>query len=98
MNEGIPLPLLRPHSCEVAVPGNPKTRYPDLTILDELHIPLIERRNTITRQMPPPRVWSWVQVGTLVAGEYQFNTFRDREIILSPTFPTLSLTAAQILH
>jgi Uma2 family endonuclease len=56
MNAGIPLPLLRPHSCEVAVPGNPKTRYPDLTILDAVHIPLIERRNTITRQMPPPRV------------------------------------------
>ena len=145
MNAGIPLPLLRPHSCEVAVPGNPKTRYPDLTILDTVHIPLIERRNTITRQMPPPRVlvevvspgdessdnyirdyrekpsqyaaigvpemWridpdglrptgghrAWVQVGTLITGEYNFTTFRGEETIVSPTFPNLNLTAIQVL-
>ncbi len=137
MNAGIPLPLLRPHSCEVAVPGNPKTRYPDLTILDTVHIPLIERRNTITRQMPPPRVlvevvspgdessdnyirdyrekpsqyaaigvpemWridpdrAWVQVGTLITGEYNFITFRGEETIVSPTFPNLNLTAIQVL-
>ena len=53
---GIPIELIRPHSCEVEVPGRPRTRYPDLTILDLVHLPLIERRNTITREMPPPRL------------------------------------------
>jgi Uma2 family endonuclease len=56
MNAGIPIELLRPHSCEVEVPGHPRTRYPDLTILDPIHLPLIARRNTITREMPPPQV------------------------------------------
>ncbi len=56
MIAGIPIELIRPHSCEVEVPGKPRTRYPDLTILDPIHLPLIERRNTITRKMPPPRV------------------------------------------
>ena len=56
MTAGVPIELIRPHSCEVEVPGRPRTRYPDLTVLDPIHLPLIERRNTITRDMPPPRV------------------------------------------
>ena len=135
---GIPIELIRPHSCEVEVPGRPRTRYPDLTILDPAHIPLIERRNTITRQMPPPRLiaeivspgnensenykrdyevkpkqyatiavpeyWiidrdrEWVRVGILNNREYQFETFRGNEPIVSPTFPDLILTASQILN
>jgi Uma2 family endonuclease len=138
LNAGISLPLLRPHSCEVEVPGLPRTRFPDLTILDEVHIPLIARRNLITREMPPPRLlvevvspgnensenykrdyqvkcgqyaaievpeyWlidperSVVLVGTLADGCYQFQTFRGSEAIVSPTFPTLGLTAEQILR
>ena len=135
---GIPIELIRPHSCEVEVPGRPRTRYPDLTILDPAHLPLIERRNTITRQMPPPRLiaevvspggensenykrdyevkpkqyaaiavpeyWiidrdrEWVRVGLLNNCEYQFETFRGNEPIVSPTFPDLILTASQILN
>jgi Uma2 family endonuclease len=53
---GIWSKLIRPHSCEVEVPGKPRTRLPDLTILDEVHVPLIARRTTITRKMPPPRL------------------------------------------
>jgi Uma2 family endonuclease len=53
---GIWSKLIRPHSCEVEVPGQPRTRLPDLTILDEVHVPLIARRTTITRKMPPPRL------------------------------------------
>ena len=53
---GVPFNLLRPHSCEVEVTGRPKTRIPDLTVLDEVHLPLIRRRLTITRRMPPPRL------------------------------------------
>jgi Uma2 family endonuclease len=48
--------LIRPGRCEVEVPGKPKTRFPDLVILDEAHPQLTERRLTITRQMPPPRL------------------------------------------
>jgi Uma2 family endonuclease len=50
-----------------------------------------------------PELWQvdaireWVKVGTLTAGAYQFTTFRGDETIVSPTFPELNLTAAQIL-
>ncbi|MCY7408565.1 MAG: Uma2 family endonuclease [Alkalinema sp. CAN_BIN05] len=138
LEAGVPMELLRPGKVEVAVPGRPRTRFPDLTVLDEIHITLLEKRATITPKMPPPRVlvevvspgketdenylrdyrdkpiqyaaigvcemWridpsrQWVQVGILTAGEYQFKTFTGNEIILSSTFPGLSLTAAQVLR
>ena len=53
---GIPFRLIRPHSCEVEVMGKPKNRFPDLTILDPVHLPLLETRLTITRKMPLPRL------------------------------------------
>ena len=53
---GIPFRLIRPHSCEVEMIGKPKNRFPDLTILDPVHLPLIETRLTITLKMPPPRL------------------------------------------
>jgi Uma2 family endonuclease len=56
VSAGIWSKLVKPHSCEVEVIGKPRTRFPDLTILDEAHVPLIEKRNTITRDMPPPRL------------------------------------------
>ena len=40
---------------------------------------------------------SWVQVGTLTDGAYQFETFTGEETIKSPTFPALNLTAVQVL-
>ncbi len=46
-------------------------------------------------QIDPKR--EWVKVGTLTDGEYQFITFRGDDAIVSPTFPELTLTAAQIL-
>jgi Uma2 family endonuclease len=39
----------------------------------------------------------WVRVGTLSDGAYQFVTFQGQAAIVSPTFPTLSVTAEQIL-
>jgi Uma2 family endonuclease len=39
----------------------------------------------------------WVQMGILTAGNYQFETFRGKDTIVSPTFPTLNLTAEQVL-
>lgn len=129
--------LLRPHSCEVEVIGRPKTRFPDFTILDDVHLTLMEKNNRITCQMPPPRVlmevvspgketsdnyirdyhdkpaqyaaigvpemWlidphrAWVQVGTLVDSQYQFATFIGEDVIVSPNFPELNLTAAIVL-
>jgi Uma2 family endonuclease len=105
--------------------------------LDEVHVPLMARRTTITRKMPPPRLLAevvspgsetsanykrdyqdkpkqyaaigvleyWiidpdravVLVGTLQNGTYQFQTFQGDMPISSLTFPTLHLTAAQIL-
>ncbi|MEB3291864.1 MAG: Uma2 family endonuclease [Synechococcales bacterium] len=53
---GIPLDLIRPHSCEVVVSGRPRTRLPDLTILEEVHLTLTAKRLTITEEMPPPRL------------------------------------------
>lgn len=40
---------------------------------------------------------SWVQVGTLVDGQYQFETFMGEANIVSATFPELNLTAAIVL-
>ncbi len=41
---------------------------------------------------------SWVRVGTLVDGVYQVKTYQGDAIVLSPSFPDLSLTAQQILE
>jgi len=52
----IPLRLIAIHSCEVEVPGKPKTRFPDLVILREEHIALTKRRLFIRLEMPVPRL------------------------------------------
>ena len=56
MQAGIFNELIRPHSCEIEVIGRPKTRFPDLTILDDVHLTLMGKNNRVTRKMPPPRV------------------------------------------
>ncbi len=134
---GVYYRLVRPGRMEVEVIGRPRTRFPDLTVLDDVHLTLIERRATVTLDMPPPRLvvevvspggensenyvrdyqdkrnqyaaigipeyWlidperEWVMVGSLSVGQYVFETFRGPEAIVSPTFPELQLTAAQIL-
>jgi hypothetical protein len=38
-----------------------------------------------------------VKVGTLTNGAYQFQDFTGTQVIKSPTFPALTLTAAQVL-
>jgi Uma2 family endonuclease len=54
---GVPIRLIRPHSCEVEVIGKPKNRFPDLAVLDETHLRLPKKqRFTITRNMAPPRL------------------------------------------
>jgi Uma2 family endonuclease len=39
-----------------------------------------------------------VKIGTLINGTYQFADFTGAALIVSPTFPTLNLTAAQVLN
>ncbi len=46
-------------------------------------------------QIDPSR--EWVRVGTLNTGDYQFQTFTGEETIVSQSFPSLNLTANQIL-
>jgi Uma2 family endonuclease len=74
VSAGIPFRLIRPHSCEVEVPGRPRTRLPDLTCLDEAHLDLLKRRATITRDMPPPRLVAEV---VSPGGETSENYQRD---------------------
>jgi Uma2 family endonuclease len=38
-----------------------------------------------------------VKIGILVSGAYQFQNFTGNQSIVSPTFPDLTLTAAQVL-
>ena len=37
-------------------------------------------------------------IGILSGGTYQYTNFRDHASIVSPTFPNLALTMAQILE
>jgi Uma2 family endonuclease len=64
---------VRGHGLELEVRGEPKNRYPDLTILREEHIQQLSKRNTIRLNMAPPLV-----VMEIVSpGEIQ----RDRDYI-----------------
>ncbi|MEM9275774.1 MAG: Uma2 family endonuclease, partial [Cyanobacteria bacterium P01_F01_bin.143] len=45
---------VRGHGLELEVRGEPKNRYPDLTIIREEHVQQLSKRNTIRLQMAPP--------------------------------------------
>ncbi len=45
---------VRGHGLELEVRGEPKNRYPDLTIIREEHVQLLKRRNTIRLSMGSP--------------------------------------------
>jgi Uma2 family endonuclease len=45
---------VRSHGLELEVRGEPKNRYPDLTIIRPEHVLLLAQRNTIRLSMPPP--------------------------------------------
>lgn len=45
---------VRGHGLELEVNGEPRNRYPDLTILREEHIEQLAQRNTIRLNMSPP--------------------------------------------
>jgi Uma2 family endonuclease len=40
---------------------------------------------------------AWVKVGTLTDGTYAYQTFAGPQVLKSSAFPTLALTAAQVL-
>ncbi|PSB26741.1 Uma2 family endonuclease [Stenomitos frigidus] len=64
---------VRGHGLELEVRGEPKNRYPDLTIIREEHIQLLKKRNTIRVSMAPPVL----VVEVVSPGELQ----RDRDYI-----------------
>ncbi|MBW4659885.1 MAG: Uma2 family endonuclease [Drouetiella hepatica Uher 2000/2452] len=64
---------VRGHGLELEVRGEPRNRYPDLTILREEHIEQLRRRNTIRLTMAPPLL----VVEVVSPGELQ----RDRDYV-----------------
>jgi Uma2 family endonuclease len=53
---GVSFELIKTHFCEVEVPGRPRSRFPDLVVVDESHLSLLKKRATITQKMAPPRL------------------------------------------
>lgn len=45
---------VRGHGLELEVRGEPRNRYPDLTVIRPEHIEQLKTRNTIRLSMPPP--------------------------------------------
>jgi len=64
---------VRGHGLELEVRGEPRNRYPDLTVIREEHIQLLARRNTIRLSMAPPLL----VVEVVSPGELQ----RDRDYV-----------------
>lgn len=60
---------VRPHGLELEVRGEPKNRYPDLTIIRPEHVEQLQRRNTIQLSMAPP----FLVIEVVSPGELQRN-------------------------
>ncbi len=60
---------VRGHGLELEVNGEPRNRYPDLTILREEHIEQLAKRNTVCLTMSPPLL----VVEVVSPGELQRN-------------------------
>ena len=60
---------VRGHGLELEVNGEPRNRYPDLTILREEHIQQLTKRNTLRLTMTPPLL----VVEVVSPGELQRN-------------------------
>jgi Uma2 family endonuclease len=126
---------VRPHGLELEVRGEPKNRFPDLTVLRPGQDAQLQSRNTLRLSMEPPLLvvevvspgelqrerdyvakrsqyqsrgipeyWlidpqqGIVLVLGLDDGVYQeFGVFRGAEIVRSPQFDEINLTAQQIL-
>jgi len=44
------------HILELQVQGSPQNRFPDLVVVEEIHLELLDKRQTITLNMPPPQL------------------------------------------
>lgn len=64
---------VRGHGLELEVRGEPRNRFPDLTILREEHVRQLDRRNTIRLSMAPP----FLVIEVVSPGELQ----RERDYI-----------------
>lgn len=57
---GIPFQLIHLGRCEIQTPvlrsGDAANRFPDLVLLRPEHLPLVQKRLTISLDMPPPRL------------------------------------------
>lgn len=60
---------VRGHGLELEVQGEPRNRYPDLTIIRSEHIEQLQRRNTLRLSMTPPDL----VVEVVSPGELQRN-------------------------
>jgi Uma2 family endonuclease len=125
---------VRPHGLELEVRGEPRNRYPDLTLIREEHIQQLAKRNTLRLTMAPPLLvieivspgeiqrnrdylakrlqyqdcgipeyWiidpeaKTVLILELTGKTYtEVGSFSGNDRLLSPQFPSLNLTAAQI--
>ena len=68
---------VRGHGLELEVRGEPRNRYPDLTIIQEEHIQQLTKRNTLRLTMSPPLL----VVEVVSPGELQ----RERDYIAKRT-------------
>ncbi|WP_295621255.1 Uma2 family endonuclease [Chamaesiphon sp. GL140_3_metabinner_50] len=77
---------VRGHGLELEVNGEPRNRYPDLTIIKTEHIEQLRDRNTIRLNMAPPDlVVEVVSPGNLQRDRDYIakrNQYLDREILL----------------
>lgn len=94
---------VRGHGLELEVRGEPKNRYPDLTIIREEHVALLKRRNTIRLMMPPPLlVMEVVSPGNLqherdyIAKRRQYEDIGANEYwIVDPSLRQITVLAMQ---
>jgi len=56
VRSGLHYPLVRIGRCEIEVADTPRTRYPDLVVLQEEHLLLRKKRLLIRREMAPPQL------------------------------------------
>jgi Uma2 family endonuclease len=60
VNSGVPFRLIHTGRCEIQVPvlqsGDAQNRYPDLVVLEDIHLELMQKRLTIKLDMPPPKM------------------------------------------
>ena len=126
---------VRGHGLELEVNGEPRNRYPDLTILREEHIEQLSQRNTVRLSMSSPLLvvevvspgelqrnrdyiakrtqyqdcgipeyWiidpeaRTVLILQLLEGYQEVGSFSGESQLLSPQFPKLNITAAQIFE